>query len=160
MPVNLKILGTTYEIPVPGESPQWGESLTAYLVALNEFLTLLVNPNDILPTDDLLLNNQPVEVLIKGLAFNSALIRSANINYTITRSTDTQTKVETGVLLLDYNADAPVNEKWSFIQNRNEDAGVILSVTDAGQFYYTSNDLTGANYSGVINFSARVLSID
>lgn len=159
MAVKLVLLGTTYEIPSPGESPNWGEALTAYLTAVNEFLTLIIDPNDILPTEENILNNQPSDVLVKGLVFNSSLVRAANVTYSIIRETDSSTVVETGVLLLNYDPDAPATEKWQFTQTVNDNAGVILSVTDAGQFYYQSNDLTGANYTGTIKFTSKILRV-
>lgn len=160
MAVLLTLLGTTYEIPSPGESPNWAENLTAYLQAVNEYLLLVVDSNDILPTEENILNNQASEVLIKGLLFNSAQVRSANINYGIIRSTDSTSVVESGDILLTYDPDAPATEKWRVVQRPNDnsaDSGVILTVTDAGQFYYKSTNLAGANYTGTIKFSAKVL---
>ena len=159
MSVKLTILGTTYEFPQNGDAAAWGEAVTAWAQAVTEFLTLIIDPNDILPTEENILNDQSADVIVKGLVFNSAEVRAANITYSILRSTDDFDVVETGTLLLNYDADAPVNEKWQFTQTTNDDAGVILSVTDAGQFYYKSNDLTGANYSGTIRFSAKVLRV-
>jgi len=157
MAIRLTLLGTTYEIPENGDSPSWGENVTAYLQAVNEYLLLIVDPNDILPTEENILNNQPTDILVKGLVFNSSLVRAANITYSALRKTDSQTIVETGTILLNYDADAAPGSRWQFTQSVNDDAGIILSVTDAGQFYYQSTNLTGANYTGTLSFTAKVL---
>ena len=158
MAIKLRLLGTTYEIPENGDAPSWGEAITSYLQAVNEYLLLIIDPNDILPTEETILNNQPTDTLIKGLLFNSALVRSGNIVYSIFRKTDTQTVVETNTLLLNYEADAPMGEKWKFTSNSNDSSsGVLISVDDSGQFYYKSNDLTGANYEGSVVFQAKIL---
>ena len=44
------------------------------------------------------------------------------------------------------------------IQMKNGDAGVVLTLTDGGQIQYTSSDIGLTGYTGVINFSAKVLS--
>lgn len=158
MAIELELQGTTYEIPSPGEDPNWGESLSAYLSAVNEALSLLLGPNDILPRSANILNDQAAPVLIRGFFFNPAEVRAANIQYTIFRQTDTQTVVENGEMLLNYNAAAPVNEKWKISQDRSGNTFTLFTITDDGQFYYTTNDLTGANYTGTVRFSAKSLT--
>lgn len=158
MPISLNIQGTIYEVPVPGEDPNWGEGFTAWVQAITDTVNLLLGPDDILPRSSNILNDQAAPVLIRGFFFNPATVRAANIQYTIFRQTDTQTVVENGEMLLNYNATAPVNEKWKISQDRSGNTFTLFTITDDGQFYYTTNDLTGANYTGTVRFSAKSLT--
>lgn len=154
----LVIQGTTFNYPENGEDPQWGQDATDWAEAVTEALSLLLGPNDILPRSANILNNQAAPVLIRGFFFNPAEVRAANIQYTIFRQTDTQTVVENGEMLLNYNATAPVNEKWKISQDRSGNTFTLFTITDDGQFYYTTNDLTGANYTGTLRFQAKSLT--
>lgn len=156
--IELVIQGTTYEIPSSGEDPNWAEGLLAWIQAINETVNLLLGPDDILPRSANLLNNQAAPVLIRGFFFNPATVRAANIQYTIFRKTDSTTVVENGEILLNYSADAPVNEKWKISQDRNGNSQILFTITDDGQFYYTSSNLVGANYTGILKFQAKALS--
>lgn len=156
--IELVIQGTTYEIPSSGEDPNWSEGLLAWIQAINETVNLLLGPDDILPRSANLLNNQASPVLIRGFFFNPATVRAANIQYTSFRKTDSSTLVENGEILLNYSADAPVGQKWKISQDRNGNSGILFTITDDGQFYYTSSDLTGANYTGTLRFQAKALT--
>lgn len=155
--IELVIQGTTYEIPSPGESPDWAEGLLAWIQAINEAVNLLLGPDDILPRSANLLNNQAAPVLIRGFFFNPATVRAANIQYTIFRQTANTTVVENGEILLNYNGDAPATEKWKISQDRSGNAETLFTITDDGQFYYTSSDIVGANYTGTLRFQAKSL---
>jgi hypothetical protein len=149
-----------FSYPNPGEEAGWGEDATGWASAVTEALNALIASGDILPTTLVLQNNQASFVDVTGLFFNASTIRAANINYAIYRVSNTTNPglAESGLLMLDLNDTAPVGSKWTLIQIKNGDGGVAFSVTDGGQVQYTSTDIGLTGYTGVINFSAKVLT--
>ena len=160
MPTPIVIAGTTYQYPVPGESPNWGEEATAAIVAIAEALNTLLAPGDILTTEFALDNNISVPTNINGLLFDSGTTRAANVSYSIYRTSDTTPagNVETGTILLTFDDSAASGQKWQMTQVKNGGAGVDLSIGDNGQLQYISTDIGAVGYSGVIKFSAKTLS--
>ena len=157
--LRLTIAGTTYEIPESGESPNWADGLTNYLSAVADVLGTLVGDGDILKTTFSIANNISVASIINGLIFDSSQTRAANISYSIYRtSTATPSgNAETGVLQIIYDDSATSGSKWALAQSRDGDAGVVFSITDAGQFYYTSTNINAVGYSGTMVFTAKSL---
>jgi len=88
---------------------------------------------------------------IAGLIFASASIRSAHIQYTILRRTDSAEKRETGILKAQFKPDGAT---WEIARESDfdNDVGVTITITAAGQFQYSSDNLAGANYNGFIRF--------
>lgn len=157
MSINLKIQGTTYEFPTNGADPQWGEQISAWAKAVTDTLAVLFGADDILQRNVILLNNQVSPVFIRGFYFNPVTVRAANIQYSILRKTDSTTLVESGDILLNYNPAAAANQKWQLVQRTNQSADTILTIADDGQVFYSSSNLVGTNYSGIITFSAKTL---
>jgi hypothetical protein len=159
MAIKLIIQGTTYNYPSSGEDPNWAEETSSWAQAVTDALELLVGPNDILQTSFVIDNNQTSDSIIRGLYFNPTQVRAANINYSIYRSTDSGSLVETGDLLVTYDANNASGQKWQVSQRTNGNSDVLITVNDSGQFYYTSSNMTGTNYSGIMKFTAKALSI-
>ena len=159
MSIALNVRGTVYNYPSSGEDPGWGGPATDWAEAVTQTLTLIIGPNDILQTSFSINNNQIISELVRGLYFNPTQVRAANISYSVYRETALTTVVETGELLITYDTAAPINEKWKITQRTNGEAGVLFTISDAGQFSYTSSNIAGTNYSGIMRFTARTLSI-
>lgn len=159
MSIPLNVRGTVYDYPTSGQDPGWGGPATDWAQAVTETLTLIVGPNDILQTSFSINNNQTTSELVRGLYFNPTQVRAANINYSVFRSTASSTTVETGELLITYDATQSVNQKWKITQRSNGSAGVLFTLDDSGQFFYTSSNIAGTSYSGILRFTARTLSI-
>lgn len=160
MSVSLTIAGTTYNYPTSGEDPNWAEEASGWAEAVTEALNTLLSPGDILQMTYPIDNNIQVPEIINGLLFDSAIVRAANVSYTVYRtSIDVPSgQVETGSILLTFDDNASVGSKWKFSQNLSGTAGVSFSVTDNGQIYYTSTDIGDTGYIGTIRFSAKTLS--
>ena len=159
MSIPLNIRGTVYNYPQPGEDQGvYGDEATSWAEAVTETLDLLLSGNDILPTAFLVENDVNTPTIIRGLYFNPGQVRAANISYSVYRQTDSGSVVESGELLINYDANATVNEKWKVLQRTNGEAGIIITAQDDGQFYYQTTNLLGTNYTALLRFSARSLS--
>ena len=157
---TLVINNVTYNYPGPGEDPGWGEDATGWAEEVTSVLSSLLGAGDILETTFNVANNVTSATNITGLSFDTATVRSAVIEYSIYRISDTTTsgKAETGVLDIVYDNSASSGNKWLLSQESNGDSGITFDITDAGQFTYTSTDIGSTNYSGVFKFKARTTS--
>lgn len=154
--VTVNSTGKSYSIANPGEEQGWGNDLTALLKALTDSINTLLSGGDILLTTSTINNNVTSASNVNLLEFSPSTIRAANVNYTVYRTMDTSHVVETGVLLLSY--DALATPKWSLTQIKNGDAGILFDITDLGQVTYTSTNLSvTGTHSGSISFSAKTL---
>ena len=155
---NLIIDNITYIYPDTGEDPGWGESASDWAEAVTDVVNSLLSPGDILETTFNVANNISSPTNITGLAFNTGVVRSAIITYSIYRiSTLTPSgKAETGQLNIVYDNSAGVGNKFLLSQEAVGNAGVTFNITDAGQFTYISTDIDSAGYSGTLKFSGKV----
>ena len=159
MSLPLNILGTVFNYPSSGEDRgSWGDESSLWAQAVTNMLALLIGPNDILQTSFLVDNNQSIATVIRRLYFNPSQVRAANITYSVYRTTDSTTVVETGDLLVTYNQNATVGQKFQIIQRANGVSGLLFNIDDTGQFTYTTSNIPGTNYSGILKFTARSLS--
>ena len=95
-------------------------------------------------------NNVGAPTSITDFVFDNVDTKAVRVQFDISRRTDTQNVVETGEIFLAYDDEA---SDWRIsVDSKFDDAGVTLTVTAAGQVQYTSNDLTGASYSGTMRF--------
>lgn len=160
MAISLTINNKTFNIPVAGEDPGWGEDTTGWIREVNKVVNSLFGPGDILETTFNVANNVSSSADIVGLAFNPSTIRAAHIEYSIYRISDSETSgnAETGEIKLIYDDNASSGNKWSFSQEYTGDAGVTFDITDTGQLTYTSTDIGATGYTGTMKFKATALS--
>jgi hypothetical protein len=160
MAIVLIVNGTSYEYPIPGSDPNWGEGATDWAEAVTEALNTLLAPGDILQTIFSIDNNISVATNINGLLFDPGTVRAANVDYAIYRTStlNPSGNAETGTIHLIYDDSAAVNQKWKLTQSTDGSSGISLSITDSGQMQYISSDIDVAGYSGEIRFKARTLS--
>jgi hypothetical protein len=89
---------------------------------------------------------------VTGLVFDKVNVRGARVLFHLERRTDTQNVAEIGELYPIYN---PESDTWDIgASSHGDDAGVAFTITAAGQIQYTSDDLTGASYTGNIRFTS------
>jgi hypothetical protein len=157
MAKNLQIGSNIYSYPEEGENPGYGEDATAWAEAVTDALQNVQGPNDILATSSTLTNNQATPADINDLTFNTGAVQYTFIEYLIKRVYDSgvTTVVESGQIFGNYDGS-------TFVMTRKADgsaeAGIEITVTNAGQFQYTSTDL--ANHtSSVIKFKARTIDL-
>lgn len=160
MAIILQVDGTTYEFPVSGENPNWAEGVTGWAEGVTDVLNSLLALGDILETPFTISNNVATPSDINGLLFDAGVVRSAVIEYSVYRRTDSvlSGNAESGIITLVYDDDAAPNNKWKMTQEQNGTSGVVLNILDSGQMQYISSNLSGANYSGLIKFRAKTLS--
>lgn len=82
------------------------------------------------------------------LVFDKTITKSARVLFDIFRKTDTANFTEVGEMFLVYN---PEDDDWDISINSSfDDAGVIFTVTSAGQVQYTSDSIAGGSYEGTL----------
>lgn len=156
MPIPVIISGTEYQLPVQGDSPPWGDNLDSIIQAMIASLATLNGTGDILNTSFTLVNNQTSPVNVVGLSFDTSTIRSAEVSYSIYRSSNTPNEFsECGTLLLTYKSTAGT---WEIAQIDVGSSGVIFTITNAGQIQYTTTDIGNGSYVGKLVFRAKAFT--
>ena len=91
------------------------------------------------------------------MSFNPSVVRSATINYSVYNLTSTTELAEAGTIKAIYKNGGPIGAKWSLSQVfAGDNSGVVFSMNDNGQMLYTSTNVGGTGYIGVIHFNATV----
>lgn len=94
-------------------------------------------------------NNQSSSANITDLIIDPVLYRGFTLEYTLYRTTDTNEVAQIGRLRGVYKAIAGT---WALTDDYSGDnAGVSFTITSSGQIQYTSTDLTGTSYSGILD---------
>lgn len=156
MPINLTVNGSTFSYPLPGDPKGWGEDASGWAEEVTNLLGDLKGPNDIIQTTFSINNNQASPTNIIGLAFDGATVRYAIVDYAIYRTTSTNELAEGGQLFLIYKNTA---NTWTIEREfQGDNAGVIITVNNAGQLQYTSTNVSGLSYTGQIGFRAKTIN--
>jgi hypothetical protein len=155
MPKTLRVGTDEFDIPLQGESPDYGEQLSDYFEAVAGALTQVQQPNDILRTTAAISNNQTTFTSITGFQFDTTEVRSINSDFLIKRTTVSPANnlVESGTVRGNFNGSS-----WSITIESEGNAGVEFNITDAGQLQYKSTSLVGSSYEGLILFRAKVFN--
>jgi len=148
------INGETYYVPVSGQNPQWGSELHDVVVALATVSGSINPPGSIPLTSFNLANNVSSASNLTGATFDVSLIQSFELNYSIYRSTSITEGSQGGTLSGTYKRMA---NTWDMANEFNGLAGIVFSITNGGQIQYTSSNLSGTFYAGVIKFSATAI---
>ncbi len=89
---------------------------------------------------------------IAGLILNKANFKGAIIQADIERFTASNNKQETGFIFITHDTSDDI---WRIsLSTGLDDAGVVFTITAAGQVEYTSDNLAGAGYDGKIRVSS------
>lgn len=157
MPKTLTVNNTPYDYPTAGDEPGWGGEATGWAEEVTNVLNNLLGPDDILETSFSVANDQSVVADVTGLAFNAGTVRSAVIEYSVYRISDSNPSgnTETGEMHLVYDN----SSGWLLgIGGVVGNAGIQFTITAAGQIQYTSTDIDSLGYSGIMKFKAVALS--
>jgi hypothetical protein len=159
MAIPLTILGTTYQYPESGENPNWAQGPTEWAVAVTNVINSFVGAGDILETSFAIANNVVTLTNINGLALDPGTVRASNVDYSVYRTSTSNPSgnAEEGTLFLIYDDSAASGAKWLLSQRKDGEAGIVFSITDAGQIQFTTTDIGSAGYSGIIKFRAKSL---
>lgn len=155
MAVEIIIQNKVIEFPESGASPNWAPAVIAFAQAVEAALASVVGGFDVAPqVQNIDASNPATDVDITNLNFPPVSVRSATIFYAVNRATDSAMAVEGGNLNIVYNANNPANNKWELAQYKTGEGFITFSITDTGQFQYTTQTLAGANHTGNITFRA------
>jgi len=95
-------------------------------------------------------NNVAAALDVTGMLFAAATVKYVTVNYDLERRDDGQDATEAGLLFLSHDNE---NSLWLISQDaRFDNAGVVFTITAAGQLQYTSTNFAGANYTGTARF--------
>lgn len=155
MPKNLTVGNEIFEFPLAGENSGWGSEVTDWAEAVTDALSIVQKPNDILLTTAALANNVAAPTNIPGFSFSTAEVVAIECRYLVTRTTTGPSAVysEVGYIEGYYNG-----SDWGYQIRTTGDAGMLLSITPAGQVQYTSTNIASATHIGTIVFEARVIN--
>lgn len=118
-------------------------------------LELALRGGKITPIKQTLLNNTgPADVV--GLLMNKSTSVAKVAFWNIERKTATQNVQESGIVFLSYDS---TDDIWRYSKMSGlDDTGVTFSIdnvdTDAAQLEYTTNDLSGASYVGLLTMTS------
>ena len=129
MAVQLTINNKTFTIPSPGEDPGWGGDTTDWIKEANAVISSLFGPGDILQSSFNIAEAATDEDIL-GLSFNPAIVRAAEIQYSVYRESDENPSgnTETGVIRLSYDNDAASGSKWQISQDYDGDANITFDI--------------------------------
>ncbi len=150
MAISITINNQTFNIPVAGEDPGWGEDTTSWIEAISDQVNGLSGLVYLNLTNAVLSDNQVSATDVTGLLFDPSSVRSAVISYAMVRNT----LEEAGTITIVYNASNPATEKWLLSQETTGDIGVSFFISDAGQLSYTS---TSTGFNATLTLNAQVL---
>ncbi len=105
-------------------------------------------------------NNQAGATNITGLLFNKVTHKAAIIPFDLMRSTTLSNRMQSGHLFASHNS---ATDTWhlSILSGFGDALGGptgVFSITNAGQVQYTSDNMAGASYSGILR-AAGILRI-
>lgn len=153
---DINIQGTIISFPDSAASPNWAEAVDQFAKAVEGALGSVVGAFDVAP-QALIIDpyNPGTNIDITPLSFPVSSVRSAFIRYAVFRSTTATSVYESGELLVVYNPNGPINNKWEIAQRLVGDAQITFSITDAGQVRFSTIALAGSNHTGKLTFVAQ-----
>ena len=143
----------TKNIPSSGESPNWAPAVIEFAQTVEDAIASAVGQYDI-PNKTFTLVN-PVDttpLAISDLSFPTSAVRAAFVKYSVIRITSSETKTETGNIMVVYDGSS-----WTLGRDYVGDANCAFDITSTGQIRITTTALTGTYTSGKISFSAQAL---
>lgn len=147
---DLKVNNEIYSYPDAGQEPGYGSDATGWAEAVTDVLDSLAGSGTINETQSIIENNILTNQAIAGLVFSSSLTKSATVFYRIERDTNSITPlVEQGTLVVVLNGST-----WELTReiSAGNPAGVVMDIDNTGQVVYTSTNLSGTGYVGIIKF--------
>ncbi len=154
MSIPLTINGLTFNFPTSQQDPDWSANVSDWAKEVTDAINSVVGTGD-LPVTEFNLDNSNTMVDVTGLNFDTALIQAATVYYTISRSTNSVSVYEEGILHLLYT---PSDGTWKCYREFTEDAQVLFQITGTGQAQIQCATLAGSSYAGKLTFRAQALT--
>ena len=154
----ITISGTPIEFPDTAQSPDWSTAVILFAQTVADSINAVKGPYDV-STQPFTIDAYPSNsnVTLTNLAFSPSVVRAAYIKYSVYRTTSLTSVAETGQIVIVYNSANPPNNKWEIAKERVGDASIDFSISDVGQFYFTTHSLGGTSHQGTIIFGANAL---
>lgn len=143
-------------MPESATAPNWGEAIDQFAKAVEAALATVVGAFDV-PPQALIIDayNPGTSVNIAALSFPTSTVRAAFIRYSVFRSTTTTSAVESGEIMILYNPNGPIGNKWEMGQRQLNNGQISFYVTDTGQVQFSTIALAGSNHQGKLTFTAQ-----
>lgn len=146
MSIPLTVGNQTFQFPIEGTKPGWGEEVSAWAEAVTDVLSNLFGPYDIGNTAVAIANDVSTATAVgagaTALFFPPTAVRAFVVTYAVERGTEYETGTMEGL----YNG-----VDWDFFHSHIGDAGMDFQMNATGQIEYFSTD----NVEGIIRFRAR-----
>lgn len=143
----LYVNNVPFEYPEPGTQAPWGQGATDWASEVTTVLNSLKGASDILETAAIIANNVSSYTDIPDFKFNPSTVRSFKVECNIYRTANTSELAE--VLTL---TGLRTGSGWILQQDGVGNAGITLDITPAGQVQYTSSNMSGTPYTGLMKF--------
>lgn len=159
MAVRIVIRGTVIDFPSSGTQASWAAAVDQFAIAVEDALDIAVGQFDIPPQTQTIDAYNSGTADITNLLFSNTEVRSATVTIT-THRTNTVPSVEySEVSTIDivYNASNPTNNKWEIAREQLGDASINFSISDVGQFSFTTTSIGSGVHTGKLSFSAKAL---
>lgn len=156
MPI-INVAGTIIDFPDSGESPNWAQAMIDFAQAVSQNINGLSGAGDILPnffTLDSL--NPDASVNIPGFSFDTSIVRSTEISYSLIRNRDSTTLTEQGTIHAVYNPDASPGLKWEISRDYTGEGQISFAIDDTGQVNISTTAISGVGvHTGTLGYSAK-----
>lgn len=155
---EIVITGTPIAFPNTSQSPDWSPAVIQFAELTADALSSVVGTFDVVPQRfiiDTVPNSTPTA--ITNLAFSTANVRGAFIQYSVYRNTTSVTVSETGNLMIVYNPTNSIGEKWEMTRDYVGESDVTFTIDDTGQVNITLTALSGTTHNGFISYNGHAL---
>lgn len=164
MPV-INIQGTPINFPDSAASPNWAPAVIQFAQLVANALSAVIGAYDVSPQVFILdpFNPTSSPTNVPSLSFPTTNVRAAFIKYSVFRTTSTTTSYQAGNIIVVYNPNNSVGNKWELIRDTvGKDSvsypeDIYFTITDAGQVQFTTNALPGINHVGRLTYTAQAL---
>lgn len=155
---DIEVQGTLVQFPNSAAAPNWAEAVIQFAQLVETALATVIGAFDVAPQSIVIdAYNPGTNIDIPNLSFPTSSVRSAFIRYATFRDTDTTSAYEAGELVIVYNPDGPINNKWDVGQTLQGDGKITFNVTDAGQVRFSTTALAGASHTGNLVYVAQAI---
>lgn len=159
MALTITITGTPISFPSSAESPNWAPGIIEFAQAVEIALNSVLGAFDVPPQIQVIdAHNPGTNVDIANLSFPIANVTGAFVRYSLIRTTSTDTAYEAGNLIVTYNPNGGVGEKWEISRDYVGDGKISFAISDSGQISFTTTTMAGINHVGKLSYTAQALS--
>lgn len=157
---TIQIGSTSIDFPDSAASPNWSEAIIQFAQTVAEQLNITTGTYDV-PSQTFSLDayNGVSNIDIPALSFPPSAVRAVFIRYSVYRETSSENADEAGDIIIVYNPNNGVGEKWSLTDGNKTGKGgqITFNINDLGQMQFSTVALAGSGHTGKLAFNARAL---